>query len=128
MKHLFALPFVVVTWILSNGMLAQPTSGFVLETLDQPYEALMGATELSPLYWDDDAGWDDPEFTIQLGFDFEFSITSFSSLTQWDYGTSFYGGEAADFYTSALFFLLGEVDLADLGNVENDSLGNSPIR
>ena len=128
MKHLFALPFVVVTWILSNGMLAQPTSGFVLETLDQPYEALMGATELSPLYWDDDAGWDDPEFTIPLGFDFEFSITSFSSLTQWDYGTSFYGGEAADFYTSALFFLLGEVDLADLGNVENDSLGNSPIR
>ena len=86
MKHLFALPFVVVTWILSNGMLAQPTSGFVLETLDQPYEALMGAMELSPLYWDDYAGWDDPEFTIPLGFDFEFSITSFvvDTMGLWD--------------------------------------------
>ena len=127
MKHLYGLPFLIALCLFSNAAFAQPSSGYLLETLDQPYVPLMDATEMSSEFWDDNAGWDDPEFTAPLGFEFNFAGTSFTELTQWDYGTSLISGQS--FNTSAVFYLLGpDTDLADLGNLENDSIGNSPIR
>ena len=129
MKHVYALSFLIALCSTSNDMLAQPTSGYLFETLDQPYVPLTEATELSPADWDEEAGWDDPEFTVPLGFEFDLAGEAFSELTQYDLGATYFGGTVLEYYSSALVFLVGpDTDLADLGNLQNDSLGNSPIR
>ena len=129
MKHVYALSFLIALCSTSNDMLAQPTSGYLFETLDQPYVPLTEATELSPADWDEEAGWDDPEFTVPLGFEFDLAGVAFSELTQYDLGATYFGGTVLEYYSSAFVFLVGpDTDLADLGNLQNDSLGNSPIR
>ena len=61
-----------------------------LTVLDQPYEPLTGATALEFDQFDINygkfVGWDDPSFSVQLGFDFSFSGYPISAMDQVDLG------------------------------------------
>ncbi len=80
---------------------AQPAYDF--STFTAPYAALQGGTAVSLT-----AGWDDPEFNIPLGFDFQINGQTISELTQLGLGAEF-GVDNNDVFST--FGLL--TDLAD---------------
>lgn len=109
--------------------MAQTFSGFYLETLDQPYVPLSEGIALSSENWDYDEGWDDPEFFVPFGFDFDFAGNVISDMVQVDQGSTFFAYQDVDsYYNAAQFYILGEIDLADLGLTATDSLGTSTIQ
>jgi len=130
-KHLlFFAFFVVCSLIASSPSMAQTFSGFYLETLDQPYVPLAEGTALNSENWDYNGGWDDPEFLVSIGFDFDFAGTVISDMVQVEQGSTFFASQDGyDYgYDAALFYLLGEIDLADLGLTGTDSIGASTIQ
>ena len=131
MKHLSLISlFVVLALGIHSKSFAQPFSGFTLETLDESYVPLTQATVMSSENWDEYTGWDDPEFIVPVGFDFDFAGTTVSYLIQMDQGTTFFGSDEVyyNYYFNAILYLLGEVDLADLGLTGVESLGSSFIQ
>ena len=85
MKHLYVLPTLIVLSALFNPIFAQPDSGYLLETLDQPYIPLTGGVTLGSENWDDNEGWDDPQFLVPIGFDFDFIV----QLIHWTHNDGF---------------------------------------
>lgn len=131
MKHLNVLPMLVVLCALSNPIFAQPSSGYLLETFDQPFVPLAEGTVLGSENWDYNEGWDDPQFLVPIGFDFDFAGTMVSSLVQVDEGATFAASELGydyDYYAAALFALFGQIDIADLALTGIDSLNASSIQ
>ena len=130
MKHLYVLPFLTALCMLSNAAFAQPASGYLLETLDQPYVPLTEGAALGSENWDYFMGWDDPEFLVPIGFDFDFGGTVISSLVQMDEGATFAGSALGYDYnfSAAMLALFGQIDLADLALTGIDSLPASTIR
>lgn len=125
MKHLF---FALLTgWFACSGW-AQSASSYFLEVLDEPYETLANATVLSSEDWDDTQGWDDPEFMADLGFDFNFLGSEFSTLIQGDLGTTLVGISDGGYYGLATFLVLGDLDVADLGSTGVAEVGTSTIQ
>ena len=121
MKHLSSFAFLVVCSLLaSSHSVAQTFSGFYLETLDQPYVPLVEGTALTSENWDYNEGWDDPEFLVSIGFDFDFAGTVISDMVQVEQGSTFFASQDGyDYgYDAAVFYLLGEIDLADVGLTE----------
>ena len=131
MKHLSSFVFLVVCSLLaSSHSVAQTFSGFYLETLDQPYVPLAEGTVLTSENWDYNEGWDDPEFLVSIGFDFDFAGTVISDMVQVEQGSTFFASQDGyDYgYDAAVFYLLGEIDLADVGLTGIDSIGASTIQ
>lgn len=132
MKHLYVLPVLMVLSALFNPIFAQPDSGYLLETFDQPYVPLEEGDTLGSENWDYDEGWDDPQFLVPIGFDFDFAGTVISSLVQVEDGALFVASELGydyDFYSdAALFALFGQIDIADLALTGIDSLDASSIK
>lgn len=62
-----------------------------LTVLDQPYTPLEEATALPADAFDDEMGWDDPEFTADIGFDFSFSGYVVNQLDQIGLGSLMLG-------------------------------------
>ena len=130
MKHLYALPFFIALCFISNAAGAQPASGYLLETLDQPYVPLTEGVVLGSENWDAFMGWDDPEFLVPIGFDFDFGGTVISNMVQVEEGATFAASEFAYDYGSntAMFGLFGQIDIVDLALTGIDSLNASTIR
>ena len=83
--------------VLSLAAMGQAlVAPYTLEVLDQPYETLTDATVLESEVWDTPEGWDDPEFVVPVGFEFDMLETTISMLFQDDVGSSFVGFE--DYY------------------------------
>ena len=130
MKHLFAFPFLIALCLLSTEAYAQPASGYLLETLDQPYVPLTEGVALDSENWDENMGWDDPSFLVPIGFDFDFGGTVISSLVQVEEGATFAASEFGYDYefSDAFFALFGQIDIADLALTGIDSLPASTIQ
>ncbi|MCH1575932.1 MAG: T9SS type A sorting domain-containing protein [Flavobacteriales bacterium] len=75
--------------LLPLGLLSQ--SPYDLTVLSQPYAPLQGATALSPAEFDEEGGWDDPEFTAPIGFEFEMVGNTISEMTQYGLGSVLLG-------------------------------------
>ena len=76
--------------VLSLAAMGQAlVAPYTLEVLDQPYETLTDATVLESEVWDTPEGWDDPEFVVPVGFEFDMLETTISMLFQDDVGSSF---------------------------------------
>jgi hypothetical protein len=71
------------------ALLAQLPYG--LTVLNQPYTPLENATLLGSEQYDDDLGWDDPEFSASLGFDFSFSGYVIDAMDQIGLGSLMLG-------------------------------------
>ena len=125
MKHFFSA--LLTGWVACSAW-AQPTASYYLEVLDEPYESLTDATVLSSEDWDDAGGWDDPQFASELGFEFDFMGTAFSTLMQNDMGTTLIGMGAGGYYDLAAFLVLGDLDVADLGLTGVAEVGMSTIQ
>ena len=132
MKHLSAITFFIACSLIGSlNSMAQTFSGFYLETLDQPYVPLSDGTALSSENWDYDEGWDDPEFLVPIGFEFDFAGNVISDMVQVEEGTTFAASQDGyyyNYYAAAMFYLLGEIDLADLGLTGTDPVNNSTIQ
>lgn len=115
MRHLL-LPLML------SAISAQSQLPYDLIVLDQPYEALTEATALDSNQFDLGIGWDDPEFSVPLGFDFDFSGQSISSWDQLGLGTLMMGTSIDD--KSGLPLLHGVIptgfDVIDRGLVGLD--------
>ena len=96
---------------------------FDLTVLDQPYTPLLESTVLETSQYDYSDGWDDPEFSVPLGFDFNYSGYVIDALDQVGVGALMMGTTIDD--KSGLPLLHGFIptnfDLADNGMV-----GGSP--
>lgn len=90
-----------------------------LTVLDQAYTPLQEATALSADFFDSEGGWDDPEFTVNLGFDFSFSGYVVNQLDQIALGSLMMGSTF-----DGPIYLHGVMptnyDLADLGIIGED--------
>ena len=90
---------------------------FDLTVLDQPYTPLLESTALSTSQYDYSNGWDDPEFSVPLGFDFNYSGYVIDALDQVGVGSLMMGTTIDD--KSGLPLLHGFIptnfDLADNG-------------
>mgnify|MGYP003943306941 FL=1 len=90
-----------------------------LTVLDQPYTPLEEATALPAAAYDDELGWDDPEFTADIGFDFSFSGYVVNQLDQIGLGSLMMGSTF-----DGPIYLHGVMptnyDLADLGIAGGD--------
>lgn len=64
---------------------------YELTVLNQPYAPLENATALGSEQYDDDEGWDDPEFSASLGFDFSFSGYVIDAMDQIGLGSLMLG-------------------------------------
>lgn len=88
MKHLL-LPLLLLA-TTSGAQLP-----YDLTVLDQPYEPLSEATALEFDQFDVNygkfVGWDDPSFSVQLGFDFSFSGYTINAMDQVDLGAMMAG-------------------------------------
>lgn len=108
--------------LLLFAISAQSQLPYDLIVLDQPYEALTEATALDSNQFDLGIGWDDPEFSVPLGFDFDFSGQSISSWDQLGLGTLMMGTSIDD--KSGLPLLHGVIptgfDVIDRGLVGLD--------
>ena len=96
---------------------------FDLTVLDQPYTPLLESTVLETSQYDYSDGWDDPEFSVPLGFDFNYSGYVIDALDQVGVGALMMGTTIDD--KSGLPLLHGFIptnfDLAD-----NGMAGGSP--
>ena len=111
--------------VLSLAAMGQAlVAPYTLEVLDQPYEVLTDATVMESEVWDTPEGWDDPEFVVPVGFEFDMLETTISTLFQGDLGSTFIGFEDYyDYDNLAAIYLLGDLDLADLGASGNADAG-----
>ena len=89
MKHLL-LPMLLLATTAGAQL------PYDLTVLDQPYEPLTEATALEFDQFDLYEGWDDPEFSVQLGFDFDFSGQSISAWDQVGLGVLMMGTSIDD--------------------------------
>ena len=128
-----AVVAILLPFISSSTQAQSEISGYWLEILDEPYETLSDATTLDTAQWDEQGGWDDPVFGMELGFDFTFFDGSFNTLVQpGESSIMLYGVESPYVvgyspYTS-VWMPLVELDLVDLGLTGIDSLGLSTFR
>lgn len=110
MKHLL-LPMLLLATTAGAQL------PYDLTVLDQPYEPLTEATALEFDQFDLYEGWDDPEFSVQLGFDFDFSGQSISAWDQVGLGVLMMGTSIDD--KSGLPLLQGVIptgyDVTDRG-------------
>jgi len=110
MKHLF-LPLLLLTATASAQL------PYDITVFDQPYAPLSEATALEMDQYDYMDGWDDPEFSVQIGFDFDFSGYVIDALDQVGVGSLMMGTTIDP--KSGLPLLHGFIptnfDLADLG-------------
>jgi len=90
---------------------------FDLTVLEQPYAPLLESTALDASQYDYSNGWDDPEFSVPLGFDFNYSGYVIDALDQVGVGSLMMGTTLDD--KSGLPLLHGFIptnfDLADNG-------------
>ena len=103
MKHLF-LPAL----LCSLGAAAQIPYDF--EVLNQPYAPLENAPALEFDSYDYLNGWDDPEFTVELGFNLDIDGITTNSLDQVGTGTILFSNSAPSAGLIPISY-----DLADLG-------------
>ena len=110
MKHLL-LPFLMLS-MTAGGQLP-----FDLTVLDQPYAPLLESTALDASQYDYYNGWDDPEFSVPLGFDFNYSGYVINALDQVGVGSLMMGTTIDDKSGLPLLhgFLPTNFDLADNG-------------
>ena len=128
-----AVAAILLPFFSSSIQAQTEISGYWLEILDEPYETLSDATTLDTAQWDDQGGWDDPVFGMELGFDFTFFDGSFNTLVQpGESSIMLYGVESPyEIYDSpytSVWMPLVELDLADLGLTGIESLGLSTFR
>ena len=127
MKHLVSFSMACVLSLAAMGQAI--VAPYTLEVLDQPYETLTDATVMESEVWDTPEGWDDPEFAVPVGFEFDMLETTISTLFQGDLGSTFIGFEDYyDYDNLAAIYLLGDLDLADLGASGNADAGTSTIQ
>ena len=90
---------------------------FDLTVLDQPYTPLMESTVLESSQFDEPNGWDDPEFSVPLGFNFNYSGYVIDALDQVGVGALLMGTTLDDKSGLPLLhgFLPTNFDLADNG-------------
>ncbi len=103
MKHLL-LPCLLLA--LSAG--AQLP--YSLEVLDQPYVPLEEASPLEFDMYDYENGWDDPEFTVDLGFEVDLDGLAFEQVFQIGTGTILFSNS-----NPFAGFIPISYDLADMG-------------
>ena len=128
-----AVVAILLPFFSSSTQAQSEISGYWLEILDEPYETLSDATNLDTAQWDEQGGWDDPVFGMELGFDFTFFDGSFNTLVQpGESSIMLYGVESPyEIYDSpytSVWMPLVELDLADLGLTGIESLGLSTFR
>ena len=127
MKHLVSFSMVCVLSLAAMGQAI--VAPYTLEVLDQPYETLTDATVMESEVWDTPEGWDDPEFVVPVGFEFDMLETTISTLFQEGLGSAFIGFDYSYVYDNlAAIYLLGDLDLADLGASGNADAGTSTIQ
>ena len=128
-----AVAAILLPFFSSSIQAQTEISGYWLEILDEPYETLSDATTLDTAQWDEQGGWDDPVFGMELGFDFTFFDGSFNTLVQpGESSIMLYGVESPyEIYDSpytSVWMPLVELDLVDLGLTGIESLGLSTFR
>ena len=64
---------------------------FEITVLNQPYAPLLEVTALEASQYDYPEGWDDPDFSVPLGFDFSLNGAVISSLDQFGVGALMMG-------------------------------------
>ena len=114
MRLLFAS---ILSLLVSFNFFGQ--NSYNLIVLEELYSPLETATVLSSEYYDSEFGWDDPEFTVPIGFTFSLAGNEFTSLDQIGVGAAMAGSETSD--VSLLNGLLPiYFDLADRGIAGDD--------
>jgi len=114
MRLLFAS---ILSLLVSFNFFGQ--NSYNLIVLEELYIPLETATLLSSEYYDYEFGWDDPEFTVPIGFTFSLAGNEFTSLDQMGVGAAMVGSETSGF--SLLNGLLPiSFDLADRGIAGDD--------
>lgn len=83
-------------------------SQYALTSFSADYQPIANGTTPNGVF----AGWDDPEFTIPLGFDFTMGSTTFNTVTQLGFGSTMLGG---NFNNGAVFSNF--TDIIDGGQV-----------
>ena len=108
MKHVSLL-------VLLLPLSAMAQLPFDITVLNQPYAPLLEATALDPSQYDYPEGWDDPEFSVPLGFDFNLNGAIISSLDQFGVGALMLGATTDDKSGLPLFhgFIPTNLDLTD---------------
>lgn len=112
MKHAL-LPLLMLT------LTAGAQLPFELTVLNQPYTPLTEATALGVNQFDAGAGWDDPEFSVPLGFDFNYSGYIIDAIDQVGLGALMMGATIDDKGGMPLLhgFIPTNFDLIDKGLV-----------
>lgn len=110
MKHVCLLAL-----LLPFSVMAQLP--FEITVLNQPYAPLLEATALEASQYDYPEGWDDPEFSVPLGFDFSLNGAVISSLDQFGVGALMMGTTLDDKSGLPLLhgFIPTNLDLTDRG-------------
>ena len=114
MRLLFAS---ILSLLVSFNFFGQ--NSYNLIVLEELYTPLETSTLLSSEYYDSEFGWDDPDFTVPIGFTFSLAGNEFTSLDQIGSGAVMVGSETSDF--SLLNGLVPVYfDLADRGIAGDD--------
>ena len=111
--------FITVLSFLSFSHLCFCQNSYELIILEELYNPLEKATLIDNSLYDYENGWDDPEFSVPLGFTFSFLGNEIESLDQIGLGSLMFGMATSQ---APLFCGLMPVgfDLADRGIVEDD--------
>jgi hypothetical protein len=114
MKKLLLMPAFLLFTLFANAQ-----SVYNFETENSTYQNLTGSTSLN-----NGAVWDDPGYTIPLGFSFEFGTYSFSTIyiLEWSVG-GVLSSNPVDGGIVPLFVPIGQ-DLIDLGYSSGVSQSN----
>ena len=111
--------FITVLSCISFSTLCFCQNSYELIILEEMYNPLEKATLIDSTSYDYEAGWDDPEFSVPLGFTFSFLGNEIESLDQIGLGSLMFGMATSQ---APLFCGLMPVgfDLADRGIAGED--------